>query len=358
MKILMITDLFPVDDFDVKTPRTLYDFVLGWKCDNHEVKILRPNFLFNSFVRNKKYYKTGWYADVYNVNYFLPFLGNIYHKLKDFFDENFEPDVVVSHMPSGSIFASKLGLNFSACVHCSDIEVLTNPIYSVYFKSELLKALRNANKIFCRSYSLKQKLLNLYPEFTDKIYLAPSGIAEKYIVNNVNNDINPSNLKICTCANLIKRKNVDKLVLAVKNFNNILLTVIGNGPELNQLKKLSPNIHFTGKLSHDNVLKIMRQNDIFILPSVNETFGMVYLEAMASGCISVCTKNDGVDGIIKNGENGFTVYPTVKSISETIKYILSLDKSVLNSIRLNSLNTVKHYTIKEVCQKYLLYLSE
>ena len=49
----------------------------------------------------------------------------------------------------------------------------------------------------------------------------------------------------------------------------------------------------------------MRESDIFILPSRNETFGMVYMEAMASGCITVCSKNDGVDGIIRDGINGF-----------------------------------------------------
>ena len=58
-------------------------------------------------------------------------------------------------------------------------------------------------------------------------------------------------------------------------------------------------------MEHEQVLAEMRKADIFVLPSINETFGMVYLEAMASGCITVCTENDGIAGIIENNENGF-----------------------------------------------------
>ena len=47
------------------------------------------------------------------------------------------------------------------------------------------------------------------------------------------------------------------------------------------------------------------QSDVFVLPSVNETFGMVYLEAMSQGCIPIGTSGEGIDGIIENGKNGY-----------------------------------------------------
>ena len=97
----------------------------------------------NSFLRKKPYYKTGIYGKVENINYFLPFLGDIKKKIKTFF----APDFVVAHMPSGIIFANKLGVSFSAAVHASDIEVLTNPLYRCYFKSEMEKAYKNAKQI-------------------------------------------------------------------------------------------------------------------------------------------------------------------------------------------------------------------
>ena len=114
--------------------------------------------------------------------------------------------------------------------------------------------------------------------------------------------------------------------------------MIGDGKERKTLEKIDKNVKFLGSLPHDKVLEKMRENDIFVLPSVGETFGMVYLEAMASGCITVCTKGDGVDGIIKNGENGFLVEPNSNSV---------------NALRNNSFSTIKNYTSAICAERYL-----
>ena len=133
MKILVITDLYPIKDEEKFTPKTIKNFVEAWENLGHEIRIIKPNFLFNSFLRKKPFYKSGIYGNVENINYFLPFVGNIKNKIKT----KFEPDIVIAHMPSGLIFANKLDLPFVAGVHVSDLEVLSNPIYSIYFKSEL-----------------------------------------------------------------------------------------------------------------------------------------------------------------------------------------------------------------------------
>ena len=167
MKILVITDLYPVNEEEKFTPRTILNFVRGWEKLGHEVKVIKPNFIFNSFIRKKPFYKSGIYENVENINYFFPFLGNIKEKIK----MEFKPDKVVAHMPSGIIFANRLGLKFTAGVHVSDLEVLTNPLYSVYFKPELECAYTNAEKIACRSEVIKKKFLKLYPEFEGKTFV-------------------------------------------------------------------------------------------------------------------------------------------------------------------------------------------
>lgn len=297
MKILVITDLYPIKDEEKFTPKTIKNFVEAWENLGHEIRIIKPNFLFNSFLRKKPFYKSGIYGNVENINYFLPFVGNIKNKIKT----EFEPDIVIAHMPSGLIFANKLDLPFVAGVHVSDLEVLSNPIYSIYFKSELEKAYKNATKIACRSEALKKKFLKLYPQYEDKTFVCYSGI-----------DIEPikriwqpkGRVKVLTCANLIKRKNVDLVIKECEKLD-VDLTIIGEGKELANLKKLSSKPRFLGYLEHSLVLEEMKTADIFALPSVNETFGMVYLEAMAMGCITICRKNDGISGIIKDGENGY-----------------------------------------------------
>lgn len=349
MKMLFITDLYPVDcNLEKTTPKTLYEFVQGWRKLGVSVDVIKPNFIFNSFIRGKKFYKTGSYDDVYNVNYWLPFMFDVKHKLVC----NFDYDIVVAHMPSGILFADKLGIPFIAGVHNSDLEVLTNPLYSVYFKNRLKTALYNAKAIACRSFVIKKKLVKLFPDLEAKMFTAPSGIDEEFIIQRVPCQ-NTSKIKVLTCANFKKRKNIDKLIKACQVLESFELTVIGDGKERGQLEKISKNVIFTGRLDKKEVLLKMSDSDIFVLPSVNETFGMVYLEAMARGCITVCTKDDGIDGIIKDGVNGFLTYPNSESIKEVLLKIKALSQEELKSLSINSFHTIKNYTSSNVCNDYL-----
>ena len=49
----------------------------------------------------------------------------------------------------------------------------------------------------------------------------------------------------------------------------------------------------------------MHEADVFTMVSRDEAFGLVYLEAMIEGCITVGSVQEGIDGIIHNGQNGF-----------------------------------------------------
>lgn len=389
MNILFITDLYPVKSDEKTTPRTLLAFVEEWEKMGHNVDVLKPNFILNSFLRGKPFYKSGQYGDVFNINYWTPFWFDVKRKsngnsrlgtLAQLNKHNY--NIVVAHMPSGILFADKLGLPFVAGIHNSDIEVLTSPLYKIHFKPRLEKALKNAKAIACRSFVLQDKLLKLYPEFEEKTFVAPSGIDKKAAMFldakqnekhsadtnfsrftshiSLSSDMNHSLLtthhspiKVLTCAHFKKRKNIDKVIKACKGLECFELTVIGDGKERKKLEKIDKNVIFTGRLPHDEVLAKMRNSDIFVLPSVGETFGMVYLEAMASGCITVCTKGDGIDGIIKDRENGFLTEPNSESVKETLLNIKNLTKEELNSLYTNSFNTIQHYTSTLCAERYL-----
>lgn len=360
MNILFVTDLYPVKSDEKTTPRTLLAFVEEWKKMGHNVDVLKPNFIFNSFLRGKPFYKSGKYGDVFNINYWTPFWFNVKRKFNSGLGElsqlkDNKYDIVVAHMPSGILFADKLGLPFVAGIHNSDIEVLTNPLYKIHFKSRLEKALKNAKAIACRSFVLQDKLLKLYPEFEEKTFVAPSGIDGKLldVTNHSLFTTHHSLIKVLTCAHFKKRKNIDKVIKACKGLEGFELTVIGDGKERKSLGKIDKNANFTGRLPHDEVLVKMRESDVFVLPSVGETFGMVYLEAMVSGCITVCTKGDGVDGIIKNGENGFLTEPNVDAIRATLLNIKNLDENRLKTLRINSFQTVSELTSLKCAEHYL-----
>lgn len=320
MKILFITDLYPVNEQEKTTPKTLLNFVKEWQNAGHVVDVIKPNFILNSFLRGKPFYKSGKYGNVLNLNFWTPFLGNIKHKLLANL-YSCPPDIIIAHMPSGILYADKLGLPFVAGIHNSDLEVLTNPLYKFHFKKRLETALHNAKAIACRSYIIEKKLLKLFPEFEEKTFVAPSGVSVSQSQKRENHD----KLKVLTCANFKKRKNIDVVIKACKG--NYDLTVVGDGKLRKNLQKLDKNVTFTGRLSNDEVLNEMRKADVFVLPSIGETFGMVYLEAMSQGCITVCTKDDGIDGIIKDGENGFLTLPNVQDLKLTLDKISSLDNN-------------------------------
>ena len=101
--------------------------------------------------------------------------------------------------------------------------------------------------------------------------------------------------------------------MALKDYkyNNFVINFIGEGKEMENLKALTSkyslydHVHFWGRIPREQVIRIMNETDCFIMVSKFETFGLVYLEAMAKGCITIASKNEGMDGIIRNGENGF-----------------------------------------------------
>lgn len=367
MRILFITDLYPVNENENTTPRTLFNFVKEWQKQGHTIDVIKPNFILNSFLRGKPFYKTGQYGNVLNINYWTPFWFNIIKKIRRIeakMQSLYSPttlhsslftlhyDVIIAHMPSGILFADKLGLPFVAGVHNSDLEVLTNPLYEFHFKKRLKKALDNAKAIACRSFVIKDKLLKLYPEFESKTFTAPSGIDEN-IIHPSPFTPHPSPIKVLTCANFKKRKNIDKVIESCKGLESFELTVIGDGKERKKLEMLDKSVKFTGYLAHDKVLEKMRESDIFILPSVNETFGMVYLEAMSQGCITIGTIDDGIAGIIKNGENGFLTLPISSEIRKILLNIKNMDDDALKTLRYNSLQTIREYTSDKCAREYL-----
>lgn len=108
-----------------------------------------------------------------------------------------------------------------------------------------------------------------------------------------------------------------------------VLTLIGSGTHRTSLEALcrelgvSENVRFWGEVSNKKVLEAMAEAGFFVMPSVDEGFGIVYLEAMASGCIAIGTEGEGIADLIVSSENGFLVPPDCpEAIAEVIEWCL------------------------------------
>ena len=122
--------------------------------------------------------------------------------------------------------------------------------------------------------------------------------------------VNRSNLNppyILSTSRLIRAKRLDLLIKAVSRLKKGTLILVGHGEAKKRLsdlgnKILKDRIIFIDTLNHEELSKLYRSCDVFSLPSKNEAFGNVIIEAMASGLPVVATYDPGFEWIL--GERG------------------------------------------------------
>ena len=100
--------------------------------------------------------------------------------------------------------------------------------------------------------------------------------------------------------------------LSSTGYKDTHLTIMGDGPELKNIKELvnslgiSDKITFTGSYVRSDFAKELAKSDCFVLPSRSETFGIVYIEALATGTPVIATRCGGPEDFV-NDENGMLV---------------------------------------------------
>lgn len=83
--------------------------------------------------------------------------------------------------------------------------------------------------------------------------------------------------------------------------------VVGDGPVRGDLESRLPDARFVGHLEGHDLARAYASSDVFVFPSLTETFGNVTLEAMASGLPTVCADAPGSDALVRAGRTGYLV---------------------------------------------------
>lgn len=128
-------------------------------------------------------------------------------------------------------------------------------------------------------------------------------------------------------------KNIDKVIEAMpeilEQFPDTHYYIIGDGDWRKELKDLcitcgvDKRVHFAGRLDDPERDAYYEASDIFILPSVGEGFGIVFLEAWKYH-LPVVTSNQGAaPEVVENGNGGFCVDPDPKMIAQGVTTLLS-----------------------------------
>ena len=143
--------------------------------------------------------------------------------------------------------------------------------------------------------------------------------------------------------------------------SNVELTVAGTGTELLEFLGgassliLSRHMRYVGGVTNEEVLKLVSESDVFVLPSSFEGLPLSLLEAMAHGCVPVVTRiRSGVPEVVRDGENGFLV--PIGGIREFTERILQLSSNpeMLARMRKNAYETVRaNHGVEKMTSSYL-----
>ncbi|UNY97888.1 glycosyltransferase family 4 protein [Zhouia spongiae] len=269
---------------------------------------------------------------------------NFFHKKEKIFSDllkeldNIESfDIIHAHtwFSDGAVayeLHKKYNIPYIIAVRSTDIKIFLK--YFLHLRRYGIKILMNASKIIFISPSYRKMFIqNQFIKkrlkyFENKILIIPNGI-NQFWLNHINTKKSDyfGVFKILFIGTFIKRKNVHRLIKAVTNLNKSgfkceLLLVGGGGRYHYKILKLISKysfIRYLGEVYDKNRLKdLLATSNLFAMPSYNETFGLVYAEALTQSTLIMYAQNDGVDGIYSE-KTGVKINPfSVQSIESGI----------------------------------------
>lgn len=399
MKILVLTSIYPQPD-DIKsagvTPVVHY-FAKEWVKMGHKVVVVHnanrfilPFYMIPSKIVQNLNSKLGMVAPnkkqrkrlsnelegikIYRIpitkliprgKFFNFQIKKQFNKIRNVLELNkFEPDLILGHwenpqIPLVSMLKKQYNCKTSIVFHGVDY------MNKEKFKDWDKKYMHDIDILGARSSYIEKKIKENIKNI-NKTFICYSGIPEEYIDSNDRNIYFNEKLNKNTyvyVGQLIERKNVNSIIEALniahpdKDFK---LDIIGIGQEEKRLKELVKDlnlenqVNFMGRVERNIVREVMKKASCFTMISRDEAFGLVYLEAMSCGCMVIGSKNEGIDGVIVNNENGFLCSAgNVEELAKIYKKISKLNYDQKHKICNNALNTVKDFTDYKVAKNYI-----
>ena len=277
----------------------------------------------------------------------------------------FNPDAIVGHFynPQLEIVAGlkKVYPNAKTCVSLHE----EGPVVKSLLGNRCKEVVGNIDIIGFRSVPIKESFEEIYGT-EHKSLLCWSGTPDFFLSTNAEKERTFSDGPLehyLYVGQTIKRKFPKQTAEGVHKAmgdRDFTLTYVGSHDlgypetvEYIEANHLSNKVKFTGKIAREEILRLYDASDCFILISKGEVFGLVYLEAMSRGCITIASHNEGMEGIIEHGVNGFlceagnadelaSIINSINALSAKEKKAIS-DKARAKAAELSDYNVAKYY---------------
>lgn len=168
-------------------------------------------------------------------------------------------------------------------------------------------------------------------------------------------DLNYPDPTFIFVGNIIPRKGLSTLLQACKllkkqGFKNYRVLIIGDGYQKSELESLTSDyglessVQWLGRVDYDCLGEYFNSADVFVLPTLEDTWGMVVLEAMVFGKAILCSQAAGTAELIQEGESGYCFDPQKpEQLAELMSYFIEQPERAV-SLGIKAKQTMDRYT--------------
>jgi glycosyltransferase involved in cell wall biosynthesis len=176
-------------------------------------------------------------------------------------------------------------------------------------------------------------------------------------------NLNEDDKIILFVGRVASEKSIDKIIKALaiikkRSIGKEKLLIVGNGPAMDELKQLTRNLKveedviFAGTVSYEEIQHYYKMAYVFTIASTTETFGIVTIEALASGVPVVAVKAPGAVDILTNGLDGLLVDDDVEKIANALEKIIK-EPELREKLSRGALQTSEKYSIDTISERML-----
>lgn len=389
MRIGLFTDTYPPFINGVSTSIQMLENALRKKGHKVFIVTVNPDDMSYKVENNERVLRipgipTGIYD--YRLTTFYPIKAvNI---IKDW-----NLDIIHTHTEFGiGTFARVIGKQFDIPVvhtYHTMYEDYIHYITKGYFDTPGKKIVEYLTKFYCDKTIQElivptKKTYNLFKEkykYERNVHIIPTGIEiekfykEKIELSKINNKkielgITSNDLVVLFVGRVASEKSIDFLInnhnnLLKKN-KNIKLLIVGDGPDLEEYKKLSKKykiedkIIFTGKVPWEDIPLYYNLSDIFVTASHTETQGLTVVEAMAASLPVVALDDESFRNTVIDELTGYLFKNKKEYINRMLELINDKEKRIKmgNQGRINSESYSSKYFAERVLKVYELALKD